>query len=46
MKALARNIHFWLILAGLACIVLLGFAAVTRYEDRNERTENGEHFFL
>jgi len=46
MKNLVRNKFTWLILAGLACIILLGTAAVNRTEERDERTENGEHLFL
>ena len=46
MKALVKNIYVWLMLIGLICIVLLSVAAMNRTEDRNERTENGEHLFL
>jgi dienelactone hydrolase len=30
----------------IVCVILLGLAAVNRTEDRNARTEDGEHFFL
>ena len=46
MKALVKNIYVWLMLIGLICIILLSIAAMNRTEDRNERTENGEHLFL
>jgi dienelactone hydrolase len=46
MKALVKNIYIWLILVGLICIILLSAAAMDRTEDRDERTENGEHSFL
>ena len=46
MKALIKNVYIWLILTALVAIALLGTAAMNRTEDRDERTENGEHFFL
>ena len=47
MKALIKNIYTWLILGALVCIILLGVAAMNRNEnERNKRTEEGEHFFL
>lgn len=46
MKTFFRNIYTWLILVFLVCIILLGVAAMNRNEDRDKRTENGEHFFL
>jgi len=46
MKGLIKNIYTWLILAALVSIILLGIAAVNRTGIRDERTENGEHFFL
>ncbi|MFC1845295.1 dienelactone hydrolase family protein [Thermodesulfobacteriota bacterium] len=47
MKALIKNIYTWLILGALFCIILLGVAAVNRNEDeRDKRTEDGEHSFL
>lgn len=47
MKALLKNIYTWLILGALVCVILLGTAAVSRNEDqRDKRTENGEHSFL
>jgi len=47
MKALIKNIYTWLILGALVCIILLGVAAVNRNEDeRDKRTEDGEHSFL
>jgi len=46
MKTLVRSIYTWLILGVTVCIILLGLAAVNRTEDRNARTEDGEHFFL
>ncbi|KPJ98930.1 MAG: hypothetical protein AMJ60_06675 [Desulfobacterales bacterium SG8_35] len=46
MRTLVKNIYTWLILAFLVSVILLGAAAVNRTEDRDERTENGEHFFL
>ena len=46
MKALVKNIYVWLMLIGLICIILLSVAAMNRTEDRDERTENGEHLFL
>jgi len=30
----------------IVCVILLGLAAVNRTEDRNARTEDGEHLFL
>ena len=47
MKALIKNIYTWLILGALFCIILLGAAAMNRNEnERDKRTEEGEHFFL
>ena len=46
MKAFFKNIYTWLILVFLVCVILLGVAAMNRTEDRDKRTENGEHFFL
>lgn len=47
MKALANSIYTWLILLGLVCLILLSFAAWDRTEnERDKRTEDGEHFFL
>ncbi len=46
MKTIVRSIYTWLILGLILCITLLGLAAVNRTEDRNARTEDGEHFFL
>lgn len=46
MKAFVKNIYTWLILATLVSVILLGAAAMNRNEDRDKRTENGEHFFL
>ena len=47
MKVLIRNIYTWLILSALVCIVLLGAVAMDRAEnDRDKRTEEGEHSFL
>jgi len=46
IKALVKNLYAWLILAFVVCLILLGVAAVDRMEDRDERTENGEHFFM
>jgi dienelactone hydrolase len=47
MKALIKNIYAWLILGALVSIILLGAAAMNRSEnERNKRTEEGEHFFL
>lgn len=46
MKAFFKNISTWLILVFLVCVILLGVAAMNRTEDRDKRTENGEHFFL
>jgi len=46
MKVIVKSIYAWLILGLIVCIILLGLAAVNRTEDRNARTEDGEHFFL
>ena len=46
IKALFKNIYIWIVLVGLICIILLSAAAMNRTEDRDERTENGEHIFL
>ena len=46
IKALLKNIYAWLILAFLFSLILLGVAAMDRMEDRDKRTENGEHLFL
>jgi len=46
MKAIIRSIYTWLILGVVVCVILLGVAAMDRTEDRNARTEEGEHFFL
>lgn len=46
MKAIVKSIYTWLILGVITCGILLGLAAVNRTEDRNARTEDGEHFFL
>ena len=46
MKAILKSIYTWLILGVVVCVILLGLAAVNRTEDRNARTEDGEHFFL
>ena len=46
IKGLIGNIYIWLMLIGLFCIVMLSAAAMNREEDRNKRTENGEHSFL
>jgi dienelactone hydrolase len=47
MKALIKNIYTWLILVALVCVILLGAAAMNRDEDeRDKRTEEGEHSFL
>ena len=46
MKAILKSIYTWLILGVAVCVILLGLAAVNRTEDRNARTEDGEHFFL
>ncbi len=45
-RALIKNIYVWLILVFLVSLILLGVAASNRFEDRDKRTENGEHFFL
>jgi dienelactone hydrolase len=46
IKKVAANIYTWLLLVGLLCIVLLSIAAMNRTEDRDKRTENGEHDLL
>jgi dienelactone hydrolase len=47
MKALIKNIYTWLIIGALVCIILLSDAAMKRNEnERDKRTEEGEHFFL
>jgi dienelactone hydrolase len=46
MKALLKNRSAWLILILLICVILLALGANDRLQDRNERTEDGEHFFL
>jgi dienelactone hydrolase len=46
MKAIIKSIYTWLILGVAVCLILLGVAAMDRTEDRNARTEEGEHFFL
>jgi dienelactone hydrolase len=46
MKAIVKSIYTWLIVGVTVCVILLGWAAVNRTEDRNARTEDGEHFFL
>ena len=46
LKIFIRNVYVWLALIGLVCIVLLSAAAMNRTDDRNKRTEDGEHFFL
>ena len=47
MKSLVKNKYLWLILAGLISIILLGTAAIERTtNERDERTEDGEHFLL
>jgi len=46
MKTIFKNIYTWLSMVALVSIILLSVAAVNRNEDRNERTENGEHSFL
>ena len=46
MKVIVKNIYTWLILGVVVCVILLSLAAINRTEDRNARTEDGEHFFL
>jgi dienelactone hydrolase len=47
MKALVKSKYTWLGLVALACVILLGVAALDRTEDeRHKRTEEGEHSFL
>lgn len=47
MKPLIKNIYTWLTLGALICIILLSAAAMNRNEnERDKRTEEGEHFFL
>lgn len=47
MKAFVRSIYTWLILLGLLCVILLSVAAWDRTRnERDKRTEDGEHFFL
>ena len=47
MKPLLKNIYTWLILGAMVCIILLSVAAMNRNQDeRDKRTEEGEHFFL
>jgi len=46
MKAIVKSIYTWLLLGLILSIVLLGLAAVNRTEDRDKRTENGEHDLL
>lgn len=46
MTKLLKNINTWLAVVVLVCMVFLGIAAMNRDKDRDERTDNGEHFFM
>lgn len=47
MGPFIKNIYTWLFLGMLVCVVLLATAAMDRTEnDRDKRTEEGEHSFL